>query len=74
MFKEALSIYGNRSYFAAETTWTSYLLANVLTKLNDPIAAKVRKAAEYELLELSLKLGRRLTERDLTGCLSFWAL
>ena len=73
MLLESLAIYGNRSYLAAEITWTSFLLVRVLEELKDPIADETRKSAQYELLELSMKLGRRLDERDLEECLASWA-
>ena len=71
--KQALRDYGNVPYRAAEITRTTFLLVNVLERIGDPSAAETRRGAENELLELSLKTGRRLKEDDLDDIVAFWS-
>ena len=66
--------YGDRSQYAVETCRTTYLMLHVLEDMKDASVEQVRKKAEHRLLELSLKLGRRLEEGDLEDVVAFWAM
>jgi len=71
---QSLAHYSNRSYHASEINRTTFQLAKVLEALGDNQAEETRKKAESELLDLSLKKGRRLKEEDLEGIVATWAV
>ena len=71
---QSLAHYSNRSYHASEIIRTTFQLAKVLQELGDTSAEETRKKAELELLDLSLKKGRRLKEEDLEEIVATWAV
>ena len=73
-YYEALAIYGNRRQYAAEITWTSFLYSDVVEMLQEPRAPEARVAADHELVEFSLKIGRKVKKEDLEDFLPPWAL
>ena len=71
---QSLANYSNRSHYAAEITRTTFLLAKILEDLGDASAAETRKGAEYNLLEISIRRGRRLRQDDLDSVVAAWSL
>ena len=74
MLIQSLSDYGNRSHYAAEIARTSVLLTDVLESMHDKEAVETGEGASYELMELSLKTGRRLKEEDLGDLVAYWVI
>ena len=71
---KALNTYRKNGLQTAEILWTLFALIKVLKASNSASLEETRDQAQHELLEYSVKLGRRLEEGDIERYLPAWAM